>query len=226
MSAGEIIRASSYDQLLASSQEFQDLVNAHKNTVGSERQAEYGSSERASSSKEEIQQVHVGEQLRAPLGDQLIKQEERERGDAGFKPYIQYLSQSKGFLYFSLATIAHITFIVGQLTQSYFLATDIQNYHVSRANLFTIYTVIGCILAAVLLLRSFLVTLLGCGASESIFSTLLTSLFRAPMSFYDSTPLGRILTRVRVWKSKHYCHALEKLHGTYICIYFFRYHLI
>lgn len=40
MSDGEILRSASYDQLLASSKEFQDLVNAHKKTAGSERVTE------------------------------------------------------------------------------------------------------------------------------------------------------------------------------------------
>ena len=136
------------------------------------------------------------------LGDQLIKQEEREIGDTGLKPYIQYLSQNKGFLYFTLATICHMIFIVGQIIQNYWLAANIQNSHVNRVELITVYTVIGCILALILLIRSIYVVLLGFGASQSVFSTLLTSLFRAPMSFYDSTPLGRILNRVRVKTSK------------------------
>lgn len=198
MSGGEIIRSDTYSQLMASSQEFQDLVNAHKNTAGSDTQAEYDSSKRAETSKtEEIQKVRSIKKLGSPSGDQLIKREEKESGDTGSKPYIQYLSQRKGFLYFSLGSIVHIIFIVGQVIQSYWLAANIQNSDVSRVTLFTVYSVIGGSLAVFLLLRSVFIVQLGCGASETIFSTLLTSLFRAPMSFYDSTPLGRILSRVR-----------------------------
>ncbi|KAK6263206.1 hypothetical protein QUC31_009022 [Theobroma cacao] len=197
MSAGEIIEAATYDQLLASSQKFQDLVNAHGNTIKSETdQTLYSDSGRAMTSKDVIQKVHVKEQPVGPAGEQLIKQEERETGDTGFKPYMQYLRHNKGFLYFTLAILFHVIFIVGQLIQYYWLAADIQNSQVSRMKLLTVFSVMGCALAIFLLLRSFYVVLLGCGASESIFSTLLKSLFRAPMSFYDSTPLGRILSRV------------------------------
>ncbi|KAJ6714386.1 ABC TRANSPORTER C FAMILY MEMBER 10-LIKE [Salix viminalis] len=148
MSGGEIIRSDTYSQLMASSQEFQDLVNAHKNTAGSDTQVEYDSSKRAETSKtEEIQKVRSIKKLGTPSGDQLIKREEKESGDTGSKPYIQYLSQRKGFLYFSLGSIVHVIFIVGQVIQSYWLAANIQNSDVSRVTLFTVYSVIGCSLA-------------------------------------------------------------------------------
>lgn len=201
MSGGEILLADTFDQLLNSSQEFRDLANAHKDTAGSERQLEVASGIRPAISEGEIQKIKITEELKTPLGDQLIKKEERETGDTGLKPYIQYLKHEKGFLYFSLAVVVHLIFIIVQLIQSYWLAANIQNSLVSRMILIAVYSVIGCILATLLLLRSFSLVILGCKTSESIFSSLLRSLFRAPMSFYDSTPLGRILSRVRV--SRH-----------------------
>ncbi|KAK9276061.1 hypothetical protein L1049_005592 [Liquidambar formosana] len=196
MSEGEILVAATYDQLLVSSKEFQNLVNAHNDTASSEMRTKYASFQRPRTSKEEIQKIYTKEQSKASSGDQLIKQEEREIGDTGLKPYIQYLKQDKGFLYFSLATISHIIFIVGQLMQNYWLAANIQGSSVGRLKLIMVYSVIGCSLVLFLFLRSIFVVLLSLGASKSIISTLLSSLFRAPMSFYDSTPLGRILSRV------------------------------
>ncbi|XP_065858694.1 ABC transporter C family member 10-like isoform X1 [Euphorbia lathyris] len=197
MSGGEIIRQATYEELMASSQEFQDLVNAHKNTAGSSEGQNYiPSGERTETYKDEIQKAYIQEQLREPMADQLIKEEEREVGDTGFKPYMQYLRHGKGFLYFSVGNIFHVMFLIGQLIQNYWLAANIENFHVSRIFLFTIYTTTGLTVAFFMLLRSLSIVPLGCGASRSIFSTLSASLFRAPMSFYDSTPIGRILSRV------------------------------
>ncbi|MCD9642964.1 hypothetical protein HAX54_030032 [Datura stramonium] len=78
MSDGEILRSASYDQLLGSSKEFQDLVNAHKETAGSERVSEAFSSPRSYTCSREIQNKDSGEQPKISGGDQLIKQEERE----------------------------------------------------------------------------------------------------------------------------------------------------
>ncbi|RVX04077.1 ABC transporter C family member 10 [Vitis vinifera] len=185
-----------YDQLMHSSQEFQDLVNAHNAMVGSERQPEHDSTLKSKIRKGEIQKIYTEKQLRETSGEQLIKKEEREMGDTGLKPYLQYLQYSKGFLYFFLSTLSHVIFVVGQLVQNYWLAANVQNFSVSQLKLIAVYTGIGLSLSFFSSLRSFFVVLLGLGASQSIFSTLLSSFFRAPMSFYDSTPLGRILSRV------------------------------
>ncbi|KAK3429403.1 hypothetical protein EUGRSUZ_E00827 [Eucalyptus grandis] len=196
MSSGQIVSAGSYDQLMASCQEFQELVNAHNTTAGSGNQIRMVSSRTPGYLKEEIRKIYVKEQLEASPGSQLIKQEEREIGDSGFKPYLQYLKHNKGFLLFTLATISHIVFIAGQLAQNYWLASEVNTMSVSTVELNSVYTGIGVVLALFLLFRSYFIVYLGCGASNAIFSVLLKSLIRAPMSFYDSTPLGRILSRV------------------------------
>ena len=200
MSEGEILQAGTYDQMMHSSQEFQDLVNAHNATVGSGRKPEHDSTQKSKILKGEIQKIYTEEQLRETSGGQLIKKEEREMGDTGLKPYLQYLKYGRGFLHFYLSKLSYIIFTVGQLLQTYWLAANVQNSSVSQLKLIAVYTGIGLSLSLFLLLRSFFVVHLSLGASQSIFSTLLSSLFRAPMSFYDSTPLGRILSRVRCLK--------------------------
>ncbi|RVW43237.1 ABC transporter C family member 10 [Vitis vinifera] len=135
MSEGEILQAATYDLLMHSSQEFQDLVNAHNATVGSERQPEQDSTQKSKIPKGEIQKIYTEKQLRDTSGEQLIKKEEREIGDTGLKPYLQYLKYSKGFLYFFLATLSHVIFIVGQLVQNYWLAANVQNSSVSQLKL-------------------------------------------------------------------------------------------
>ena len=212
MSSGNILRAAPYEELLASCQEFQGLVNAHNDTASSERQGEYASNRKRKSAAEEIEKERTEVELKESTGNQLIKKEERETGDTGFKPYIQYLKHSKGFLHLSLSVVSLFLFIVGQLIQNYWLALNLADYSVSRVKLFTVYSVIFCFMSLFLLLRSFRIVDLGSGASESIFSALLNSLFRAPMLFYDSTPVGRILSRVRLIKSTY----VSKTYTTYM----------
>ena len=69
-----IIQATPYLQLLASSPKCENLVNAHKETVGSERLAEV-TPEKFENSITEINKTYVEKQFKTPSGDQLIKQE-------------------------------------------------------------------------------------------------------------------------------------------------------
>ncbi|KAJ6359315.1 hypothetical protein OIU76_000947 [Salix suchowensis] len=196
MSNGEILQAAPYHQLLSSSQEFQDLVNAHKETAGSERLPEANAMQRQGSSAGEIEKSHVEKQHKTSRGDQLIKQEEKEVGDTGFKPYIEYLNQNKGYLYFALASFGHLLFVTGQILQNSWMAASVDDPHVSPLRLIVVYLSIGVTSMLFVLCRSIFTVVLGLQSSKSLFSQLLNSLFHAPMSFYDSTPLGRILSRV------------------------------
>ncbi|KAH0658452.1 hypothetical protein KY289_027200 [Solanum tuberosum] len=196
MSDGEILRSASYDQLLASSKEFQNLVNAHKETAGSERVSEAIYSPRSDTCSREIKNKDSGKQPKTSGGDQLIKQEEREVGDTGFKSYVQYLNQNKGYLFFAIAVVSQLAFVAGQILQNSWMAANVENPEVSTLRLISVYLLIGFVSTLFLLSRSLSTVLLGLQSSKSLFSQLLNSLFRAPMSFYDSTPLGRILSRV------------------------------
>jgi len=200
MSDGEIIQAAPYHHLLTSSKDFQDLVNAHKETAGSNRPMDVTSSGRHSISATEIRKTYVEKekQFEEPKADQLIKQEEREIGDRGFRPYLQYLNQNKGYVYFSVASISHIIFVIGQILQNSWMAANVDNPKVTTLRLILVYLLIGVTSTIFLLMRSLFTVALGLQSSKSLFLQLLNSLFRAPMTFYDSTPLGRILSRVSI----------------------------
>ncbi|VAI70532.1 unnamed protein product [Triticum turgidum subsp. durum] len=202
MSDGEVIRSAPYQDLLADCEEFKDLVNAHKDTMGVSDLNNNTHSQRAKEvSIKETVGIHGSryvytESVKPSPEDQLIKKEERETGDAGVKPYMLYLRQNKGFLYFSLCMISHTIFVAGQILQNSWMAANVQNPHVSMLKLISVYIIIGACTMIFLLSRSLGVVVLGMQSSRSLFSQLLNSLFRAPMSFFDSTPLGRILSRV------------------------------
>ncbi|VAI82626.1 unnamed protein product [Triticum turgidum subsp. durum] len=200
MSDGEVIRSAPYQDLLADCDEFKDLVNAHKDMMGVSDLNKNSHSQRA---KEVLIKETVGihgsrytESVKPSPENQMIRKEERETGDAGVKPYVLYLCQNKGFLYFSFCAISHIIFIAGQISQNSWMAANVQNPDVSTLKLIYVYIIIGVCTMLFLLSRSLGIVVLGIQTSRSIFSQLLNSFFHAPMSFFDSTPLGRVLCRV------------------------------
>nr|GMD80752.1 ABC transporter C family member 10-like [Ipomoea batatas] len=197
MSEGKILKADTYDQLLISCQEFHSLVCAHRETANSEKNGGYNTQKKSINREEEsIQNIISEDQQIESKVEQLIKQEERETGNTGLKPYKQYLGESHGFFYLLVAIIAHLAYMVGQLEQNLWLAADLQNPEMSKLKLILIYSAIGFGMSLTLFLRSYAIISLGLRRSISIFAKLMASLIRAPMSFYDSTPLGRILSRV------------------------------
>ncbi|VAI82642.1 unnamed protein product [Triticum turgidum subsp. durum] len=196
MSHGEVIRSAPYQDLLADCEEFKDLVSAHKDTIGVSDVSNNITTRRSKEvSVKETDGIHT-ESVKPSPADQLIKKEERETGDAGVKPYMLYLRQNKGLLYFSLSMISHTFFVAGQILQNWWMAANVQNPHVSALKLISMYIIIGVCTMFFLLSRYLLVVVLGIQTSRSLFSQLLNSLFHAPMSFFDSTPLGRVLSRV------------------------------
>ncbi|RLN11359.1 ABC transporter C family member 10-like [Panicum miliaceum] len=199
MSDGEIIKSAPYQDLLAYCQEFQNLVNAHKDTIGGSDLNKVPINRANEISIKETNDTHGSryrETVKPSPADQLIKTEEREIGDTGLKPYILYLCQSKGYLYASICVISHMIFIAGQISQNSWMAANVQSTDVSTLKLISVYITIGVCTMFFLLSRSLAMVFLGVRTSRSLFSQLLNSLFRAPMSFFDSTPLGRVLSRV------------------------------
>ncbi|KAJ0594367.1 putative ABC-type xenobiotic transporter [Helianthus annuus] len=193
MADGKIVKTGTYAQLLDSCKEFQILVIALSTTSGSDSLSADSSQQQSNSANQEIENVYVKEQI---VGEQLIKQEERAAGDTGLKPYKQYLSQNKGYFYFSLSVLSHLLYIIGMLLQNVWLAAKVQDSTANQSTMLLVYTILAFVMMFFLFGRSYFVVKLGTKASIAVFSKLITSLFRAPMSFYDSTPVGRIISRV------------------------------
>lgn len=198
MADGEIVAADTYQELLSRNRDFQDLVNAHRETAGSERMAAVDNPINQSKPAKEIDGVSSSSygQSKVSKPSRLIKQEQREKGDTGLKPYIQYLNQNKGYVFFFITSLAQLMFALGQILQNSWMAANVDNPQVSKLKLILVYLLIGMSSVLCLLVRSICVVVMCMRSSASLFSQLLNSLFRAPMSFYDSTPLGRILSRV------------------------------
>lgn len=217
MEGGQIMQAGSFEELLSAGTTFEQLVNAHKNAVSELVSPEHGnktetpnsnvdqfeeSDECFPSKENNDREILAGDQLTKEeereilTGDQLTKVEEREISKFGFKPLLDYLRVSKGSLLFGLVILSRIAFSLFQAGASYWLALAIRNPKVSNGILVGVYTGISISSFPFVFLRSFLTVLLGLKASKAFFSGINKSLFEAPMHFFDTTPVGRIYTRV------------------------------
>lgn len=129
---------------------------------------------------------------------QLTEDEEKEIGNLGWKPYKDYFQVSKGFLLLTLVVSTQFVFVGLQTLSTYWMAFSIQMNHISNNLLVGVYAVISVLSCICAHVRTLMAADLGLKASRSFFTVLMDSVFKAPMSFFDSTPVGRILTRVSI----------------------------
>lgn len=131
------------------------------------------------------------------LGVQLTEEEEKGVGDVVWKSFSDYISISNGLAFLSSTVMAQIGFVAFQAASSFWLAFAITNGMASAINVVGVYTLISLLSAIFVYLRALFSILLGLKASRAFFSGFTNAIFDASMLFFDSTPIGRILTRVR-----------------------------
>ncbi|KAL9304381.1 hypothetical protein ACSQ67_021644 [Phaseolus vulgaris] len=129
------------------------------------------------------------------LGIQLTQEEEKEIGDVGLKTLWDYISFSRGSLMLSWILLAQFAFIAFQTASMVWLALAIEIPKITSATLIGVYSIISFASPAFIYVRSLLTSYLGLKASKAFFTSFNTAIFNAPMLFFDSTPVGRILTR-------------------------------
>lgn len=216
MEGGEITQSGKYDALLKDGSAFKNLVNAHEDAMGTvhhHEEEEIPMDLPAKLNKSESQSERILRSLsqsRSRRGSrrekpeappevpltQLTQQEERETGDQGWGVYIEYIRVANGWLMFSLAFISQAIFVLGQMAANYWMATRVNDPRTTDRLLIGVYAGLSITSGIFVFLRSRFSVFLGLRASKNFFSLLVVRLFRAPMAFFDSTPMGRILSRV------------------------------
>lgn len=206
MDGGSITQIGSYTELLMSGTACQELVNAHRDAMtvvdplSNENKGQQEDTDTLQAEEYNkcysTQQKSEGEISALGLpGVQLTEEEEKGTGDFGWRPFLDYIVVSKGYLFLSLAILSQFGFVIFQAAATYWLAIAIQIPKISSGLLIGVYTGISTLSAVFVHLRSIYSAHLGLKASKAFFYGFINSIFKAPMLFFDSTPVGRILTR-------------------------------
>ncbi|RZC74143.1 hypothetical protein C5167_049623 [Papaver somniferum] len=215
MQEGNIIQAGRFDELLKQNIGFELLVGAHSEALQSIFDVENSSrtSEKEMSSVEtdidstthhHLVGKHDSEQDLAleiiDKGGRLTQEEERETGSIDKEVYWSYLTLVWGGALIPLIILSQTSFQVLQIASNYWMAwaspvsTDSKPV-VDMKFMFLVYIVLSVGGAFCVLARAYLVAIDGILTSQKLFANMLHSVLKAPMSFFDSTPTGRILNR-------------------------------
>ncbi|PON44392.1 ATP-binding cassette containing protein [Parasponia andersonii] len=137
---------------------------------------------------------------------QLVQEEERVRGRVSMKVYLSYMAAAYKGLLIPLIIIAQTLFQFLQIASNWWMAwanpqTEGDKPKVSPMILIGVYMALAFGSSWFIFVRAVLVATFGLAAAQKLFLKMLRSVFRAPMSFFDSTPSGRILNRVSIDQS-------------------------
>lgn len=132
---------------------------------------------------------------------QLVQEEERVKGKVSMKVYLSYMGAAYKGLLIPLIILAQASFQFLQIASNWWMAwanpqTEGDQSKVDPTVLLFVYTALAFGSSVFIFVRAALVATFGLAAAQKLFLNMLRSVFRAPMSFFDSTPAGRILNRV------------------------------
>lgn len=206
MQEGEIRQAGTYDDLLESGDAFRRLVRAHEQALHSvtgnghahEDEMASGGTQVRTFGKRLSREEILEKASRADAATQLVQEEEKESGNVGLKPYMDYVLVAGGKSMIAGMVVGQIAFSVAQLYSNVWLATEVSNPAVSSLLLIGVYVLLSLLSVIFFFFRSAMMVDLGLKASNSFFHGLMNAVMKAPMSFFDSTPSGRILNRASV----------------------------
>ena len=149
--------------------------------------------EKASSRAEDAPTEQQGQDIKA-----LVTKEEREVGAVKAEVYRKYVGLGGGFLHFAFVFVFFILTTAANLVRDVWISlwTSDTNF-IKHGKEFYLggYAGFAILVGVFTFYRSYLLCKFGVRASKEMHQNLLSSIFRAPMSFFDTTPTGRILSR-------------------------------
>lgn len=129
-------------------------------------------------------------------GKALMQSEERAVSSVPWSVYADYVRASgsifNALLIFLLLVISQGANIVTSLWLSWWTSNK---YNLSVGVYIGIYAGLGAVQALLMFMFMIALTIVGTSASKTMLRGAITRVLRAPMSFFDTTPLGRITNR-------------------------------
>ncbi|KAI3668267.1 hypothetical protein L6452_43344 [Arctium lappa] len=212
MRDGMIVQSGKYDELLESGLDFKALVSAHETSlqlvemhattseIASPRPLQKSPSENTRGEEnDENQKALEPSKSSSIIGtSKLIEEEERETGRISLNVYKVYVTEAFGWWGVIIVLLFSLMWQGAQMASDYWLAYETSDDRAASFNpwlFIEVYTAIAGVSFLLVFGRVISSTLLGLKTCQIFFKQILHSILHAPMSFFDTTPSGRILSR-------------------------------
>ncbi|KAF9203578.1 hypothetical protein BGZ49_006268 [Haplosporangium sp. Z 27] len=201
---GEIVERGTFQELMDNDGEFSSLMKAHGGIEESGQDSEeiidehsvdpaitVGAEKAVGGESDEKKAVATEKKAKG-----LMSQEERTTGSVDGKIYLDYVNAAGGLylipLLLGLLTITQVAKVGNDLWLSWWTSDD---FHKSQGFYMTFYAIWGISQGVFQFINGFYFSLAGARAAKVLHNKALKNIFRAPSSFFDTTPLGRIINR-------------------------------
>ncbi|KAK8448521.1 hypothetical protein SEVIR_7G027200v4 [Setaria viridis] len=205
---GMIAQSGKYDELLEAGSDFAALVSAHDSSMELvEQSRQVQDSERSqpvavaripslrSRSIGKGEKMVVAPEIQAATS-KIIQEEERESGQVSWQVYKLYMTEAWGWW----GVVGMVAFAVvwqgSDMASDYWLSYETSGSIPFNPSLFIgVYVAIAVFSIVLQVIKTLLETILGLQTAQIFFKKMFDSILHAPMSFFDTTPSGRILSR-------------------------------
>ena len=197
MKAGRIVQSGRYEDLMAvSNGELVRQMAAHRKSLNQVNLLQDGNT--LTTRPHEINQIEVAEEnFEGPINNGKLQarteeeEEETETGRVKWSVYSTFVTSAYKGALVPVTLLCQVLFQGLQMGSNYWIAwaTEVEG-RVSRKHMIGIFILMSGGSSI------FVLSTIAVETAQRLFCGMITSVFRAPISFFDSTPSSRILSRV------------------------------
>ena len=198
MKDGRIVQSGKYEDLIADPNgELVRQMAAHRKSLNQVKPLQNDNSLPSGAGK--INQIEaVEEYFEGPLNNgKLTQEEETETGRVKWSVYSTFVTSAYKGALVPVILLCQVLFQGLQMGSNYWIAwaTEVEG-RVNKKQLIGIFVLMSGGSSIFILGRAVLLATIAVETAQCLFCRMITSVFRAPISFFDSTPSSQILSRV------------------------------
>ncbi|KAK3160951.1 hypothetical protein QOZ80_1BG0069220 [Eleusine coracana subsp. coracana] len=195
MKDGRIVQSGKYDDLMVDQDgELSKQMDAHNQSLSQVTPAKvHGLARNKKCKKKQMELTEI-----QPDHNVLERESEEERvsGPVKWNIYRKFVTSAYNGALIPIIIGCQVLFQALQICSNYWIAwASERQEQVSREKMIGIFVMLSAGSSAFILCRAFVLTTIAIETAQKLFLAMTKNIFRAPISFFDSTPSSRILNR-------------------------------